>query len=438
MKVHLTTLGCPKNQVDSELMLGMLTEAGFPLVERAEDAECLVVNTCAFIDRAREESIETILELAKLKKRGSCRALIVTGCLTQRYGGDILKEMPEVDGILGTSNLARIVDLVRQAAGRQDWASSAPPGYLYDATTPRLLTGRVPYAYVKIAEGCDMGCTFCAIPQFRGRHRSRPLADIVKEVEGLAARGVQEAILVSQDTLAYGRDIPGNGDIADLLLALGETRMPWIRPMYLHPAHVNDRLIERWSRARVVPYLDMPVQHGDDGVLRTMRRAVTARRMREIVRAFCDAIPGLTVRTTVLVGFPGESEGAFQNLLEFLEDVRFDRLGVFTYSPEEGTPSVGYADQVAPEIAAERAGIVQEQQDRRAFEQAAALAGMVTDVLVDGPSEDPAFAWEGRTAGQAPEIDGVVYLRDRTLTPGRFARVRIVEVEGYELVGERA
>jgi len=438
MKVHLTTLGCPKNQVDSELMLGMLTEAGFPLVERAEDAECLVVNTCAFIDRAREESIDTILELAKLKKRGSCRALIVTGCLTQRYGGDILKEMPEVDGILGTSNLSRIVDLVRQAAGRQDWASSAPPGYLYDAATPRLLTGRVPYAYVKIAEGCDMGCTFCAIPQFRGRHRSRPLADIVKEVEGLAARGVQEAILVSQDTLAYGRDIPGNGDIADLLLALGETRMPWIRPMYLHPAHVNDRLIERWSRARVVPYLDMPVQHGDDGVLRTMRRAVTARRMREIVRAFCDAIPGLTVRTTVLVGFPGESEGAFQNLLEFLEDVRFDRLGVFTYSPEEGTPSVGYADQVAPEIAAERAGIVQEQQDRRAFEQAAALAGMVTDVLVDGPSEDPAFAWEGRTAGQAPEIDGVVYLRDRTLTPGRFARVRIVEVEGYELVGERA
>jgi ribosomal protein S12 methylthiotransferase len=438
MKVHLTTLGCPKNQVDSELMLGMLTEAGFPLAERPEDAECLVVNTCAFIDRAREESIDTILELAKLKQRGSCRALIVTGCLTQRYGGDILKEMPEVDGILGTSNLSRIVELVRQAAGRQDWASSAPPGYLYDATTPRLLTGRVPYAYVKIAEGCDMGCTFCAIPQFRGRHRSRPLADIVKEVEGLAARGIQEAILVSQDTLAYGRDLAGNGDIADLLVALGETRIPWIRPMYLHPAHVNDRLIERWARARAVPYLDMPVQHGDDGVLRAMRRAVTAKRMREIVRAFRDAIPGLTVRTTVLVGFPGETEAAFQNLLEFLEDARFDRLGVFTYSPEEGTPSVAYADHVGAEIAAERAAIVQEHQDRRAWEQSAALAGTVTDVLIDGPSEDPTFAWEGRTAGQAPEIDGVVYLRDRGLTPGRFARIRIVEVEGYELVGERA
>jgi ribosomal protein S12 methylthiotransferase len=437
MKVHLTTLGCPKNQVDSELMLGMLTEAGFPLATVPEDAECVIVNTCAFIDRAREESINTILELAKLKERGSCRALIVTGCLTQRYGGDILREMPEVDGILGTSNLSRIVDLVRQAAGRHDWATSAPPGYLYDATTPRLLTSRVPYAYVKIAEGCDMGCTFCAIPQFRGRHRSRPLADVVKEVEGMAARGVQEAILVSQDTLAYGRDLPGNGDIGDLLLALGETRMPWIRPMYLHPAHVNEALIERWARARVVPYLDIPVQHGDDGVLRAMRRAVTAKRMKSIVRAFREAIPGVTVRTTVRVGFPGESDAAFENLLEFLDDVRFDRLGVFTYSAEEGTPSPAYKDQVAPETAAERASIVQAQQDRLAWERNAALAGTVVDVLIDGPSEDPAFAWEGRTAGQAPEIDGVVYLRDRGLTPGRFSRIRIVEVEGYELVGER-
>jgi ribosomal protein S12 methylthiotransferase len=300
------------------------------------------------------------------------------------------------------------------------------------------LTPGLPYAYVKIAEGCDMGCAFCAIPQFRGRHRSRALADIVAEVNGLARRGIQEAILVSQDTLAYGRDLPGNGDIAELLLALGETRMPWIRPMYLHPAHVNDRLIERWARARVVPYLDMPVQHGDDGVLKAMRRAVTARRMKEIVRAFREAVPGLTVRTTVLVGFPGESETAFQNLLEFLDEVRFDRLGVFTYSAEEGTPSPAYPDQVAAEVAAERAALVQEYQDRLAWERGAALAGAVTDVLVDGPSEDPAFAWEGRTAGQAPEIDGVVYLRDRSLTPGHFARIRIVEVEGYELVGERA
>jgi ribosomal protein S12 methylthiotransferase len=436
MKVHLTTLGCPKNQVDSELMLGMLTAAGFAIAERPEDAECVIVNTCAFIDRARQESVDTILGLAQLKEAGSCRALIVTGCLPQRYGREILKEMPEVDGILGTSDLGRIVDLVSQARSRHDWATSAPPGYLYDATTPRLLTARVPYAYVKIAEGCDMGCTFCAIPQFRGRHRSRPLADIVREVEGLAARGIQEAILVSQDTLAYGKDLPGNGDVGDLLQALGETRVPWIRPMYLHPAHVNDRLLAKWARARIVPYVDMPIQHADDEVLRAMRRAVTARRMKQIVEEFRSAIPGVTIRTTVLVGFPGETEPAFQNLLAFIEDVRFDRLGVFTYSAEEGTPSPSFPGQVPADVAAERAALVQECQDRIAWDRQPSLVGSIQDVLVDGPSEDPAYRWEARTAGQAPEIDGVVYLRG-TFEPGRFARARITEVQGYELVGER-
>jgi ribosomal protein S12 methylthiotransferase len=437
MKVHLTTLGCPKNQVDSELMLGMLAGAGFPLVDHAEEADCLIVNTCAFIDRAREESVQTILELARLKEGGRATSLIVTGCLAQRYGADLLRELPEVDGLLGTSGLERIVDLVRQAAGRQDWATSAPPGYLYDAATPRLLTSAVPYAYVKIAEGCDMGCTFCAIPTFRGRHRSRPLADIVAEVENLARRGVQEAILVSQDTLAYGKDRPGEGDIGDLLLALSDTTVPWIRPMYLHPAHVNDRLLAKWRRARVLPYLDMPVQHGDDGILRSMRRAVTAARMKDIVAAFRDAIPDLTVRTTVLVGFPGETEAAMDNLLGFLEDVRFDRLGVFTYSPEDGTPSPGFADQVPTETAAERAAAVQEFQDRLVWERSQGLVGAVQTVLVDGPSEDPAFDCEGRTAGQAPEIDGVVYVRGR-LAAGHFAPVRITAVEGYELVGEPA
>src|SRR3990172_3040289 len=226
MKVHLTTLGCPKNQVDSELMLGMLERAGHEITDEAAAAQCLVVNTCAFIGEAREESVNTILELARLKERGHARALIVTGCLPQRYGGELLTEIPEVSAILGTSELHRIVELVSQAGGRQDWVSSAPPGYLYDATTPRLLTRGVPYAYVKIAEGCDMGCTFCAIPQFRGRHRSRPRADVVREVEALAGRGIQEAILVSQDTLAYGKDLPGHGDIGDLLLSLSDTPLP--------------------------------------------------------------------------------------------------------------------------------------------------------------------------------------------------------------------
>src|SRR6266511_862590 len=437
MKVHLSTLGCPKNQVDSELMLGMLARAGHEITEEALDAECLVVNTCAFIDRAREESVNTILELARLKERGRARALIVTGCLSQRYGRELLAELPEVDGILGTSELHRIVELVNQAEGRQDWVGNAPPGYLYDAKTPRLLTSRMPYAYVKIAEGCDMGCAFCAIPQFRGRHRSRPLEDVVAEVEGLSRRGIQEAILVSQDTLAYGRDLPGNGDIDDLLLALSETPVPWIRPMYLHPGHVNDRLIAKWTRARVLPYLDMPVQHGDDGVLRSMRRAVTARRMKEIIARFRDAIPGLTVRTSVLVGFPGETPAAFENLLAFIEDSAFDRLGVFTYSAEDGTPAASMAAQVPASVMAERAALVQEAQDRLAWPRQQALLGTRQTVLVDGPGADPAFPFEGRLAGQAPEIDGVVLLREPALRPGRFADVSIVEVDGYERSEER-
>jgi ribosomal protein S12 methylthiotransferase len=258
----------------------------------------------------------------------------------------------------------------------------------------------------------------------------------VAEVEGLARRGIQEAILVSQDTLAYGRELSGNGDIGDLLLALSDTRMPWIRPMYLHPVHVNDRLVDKWARARIVPYLDMPVQHGDDGILRAMRRAVTARRMKDIVAQFRGAIPGLTIRTTVLVGFPGETEAAFDNLLAFIEDAAFDRLGVFTYSVEEGTPAATMPDQVPAEVMAERAQQVQELQDRLVWPRQKALVGTAQTVLVDGPSEDPAFPFEGRTAGQAPEIDGVVYLRNGKLTPGRFADVRIVEVDGYELVGE--
>src|SRR6266436_3857048 len=371
MKVHFTTLGCPKNQVDSELMLGMLA-----------------------------------------------------------------RSVPEITAILGTSELDRIVDLVNQADGRQDWVTSAPPGYLYDSKTPRLLTSRLPYAYVKIAEGCDMGCTFCAIPQFRGAHRSRKLADIVAEVEGLARQGIQEAVLVSQDTLAYGRELPGNGDIGDLLLALSDTRMPWIRPMYVHPAHVNDRLVDKWRRARVVPYLDMPVQHGDDAILRAMRRAVTSRRMKDIVAQFRAAIPDLAIRTTVLVGFPGETAAAFDNLLGFVEDVGFDRLGVFTYSVEEGTPAAGLPGQITPEVMAERAQQVQELQDRLAWPRQKALFGTRQTVLVDGPGADPAFPLEGRLAGQAPEIDGVVLLRDPALKPGRFADVCIVEVDGYELVGE--
>jgi ribosomal protein S12 methylthiotransferase len=446
MNVHLVSLGCPKNQVDAELMLGHLRGAGVTLVDRPDQADCLVVNTCAFIDRAKTESIETVLALAQLKTAEPGRRLVVTGCLAQRYGAALLDELPEVDAILGTGELHRIVDVVRRQDARREWVAGAPPGYVYDATTPRVRLHAVPYAYVKIAEGCNMGCSFCAIPGMRGRHRSRPLADVVREVEGLARAGVQEVVLVSQDTLAYGTDLPGpeRPDFGDLVLALSETAVPWVRFLYLHPAHVTDALIAKVARARVLRYLDMPIQHADDGILRAMRRGVTRCRMGAIVEAWRQAIPGATLRTTVLVGFPGETDAAFEALLEFLEAARFDRVGVFTYSAEEGTPAASLPDQVPDEVAAERARLVEETGDRIAWPRQTTLLGTIQEVLVDGPSQDPAFAWEGRTVAQAPEIDGVVYLGSATPSPGRPAvtlrpgtrlPVRIVEVDGYDLVG---
>jgi ribosomal protein S12 methylthiotransferase len=443
MKVHLVSLGCPKNQVDAELMLGALAGAGVRPVATPAGADTLIVNTCAFIDEAKAESVETILELARWKAREPGRRLVVTGCLAQRYGTELLAEMPEIDAILGTGDLGRIVDVVRGLDARRDWVTGAPPGYVYRADAPRVRLGRVPYAYVKIAEGCDMGCTFCAIPGMRGRHTSRPLPDIVREVTALARAGVVEAVLVSQDTLAYGKDLPGPArpDFGDLLLALGDTPIPWLRYHYLHPAHVTDRLLAKLARARALPYVDMPIQHADDGVLRAMRRGVTARRMREIVAAIRAAIPDATLRTTVLVGFPGETEAAFERLLEFLEDAAFDRVGVFTYSAEEGTPTAAMDGAVEPDVAAARARRVREQEDGRAWARQASLVGTVQQVLVDGPSEDPRFAWEGRTAAQAPEIDGVVWLGDAgaaRVRSGRRLPVRIVEVEGYDLVGVAA
>lgn len=440
MKVHLVSLGCPKNQVDSEVMLGLLARDGVAPVDRPQAADCVVVNTCAFIDQAKQESIETILELAAWKAQAPGRRLVVAGCLSQRYGAELLHELPEVDAFVGTGELSRIVDVVRRLEGRRAWVAGAPPGYVYDAATPRVRQAGVPYAYVKIAEGCSRGCAFCAIPLMRGRHRSRPLHDIVAEVTALGRAGVQEVVLVSQDTLAWGTDLSGpvRADFGDLLLALSETAVPWVRHLYLHPAHLSERLVAKLARARALPYVDMPVQHADDAVLRAMRRGVTRRRMEEAVRMVRQAMPGATLRTTVMVGFPGETEAAFETLLAFLEEVRFDRVGVFTYSPEEGTAAAAFAGAVPPELAAERARDVQATQDRLAWERQAALVGTVEEVLIDGASEDPAFAWEGRTRAQAPEIDGVVYLRASRLRPGQRVRVEILEARGYDLVGAPA
>ena len=436
MKIHLQTLGCPKNQVDSEILLGLLDRAGYSFAERPEEADCLIVNTCAFIDRAKEESVETILELSRLKAEGRARYLVVTGCLSQRYGHELQAELPEVDAFLGTGDLDRVVDVINQIDSRRDWVTGAPPGYVYSAETPRILSTHAPYAYVKIAEGCDMGCRFCIIPFMRGPHRSRPLRDIVAEVEGVVRRGIQEVVLVSQDTLAYGRELKGNGDFADLLLALSETSAPWLRFLYIHPAHVNERFLDAFARARVLPYLDMPIQHAADEILKAMRRQVTAKRMAEIVRQVRARIPDVTVRTTVLVGYPGETDDHVAELIEFMEEVRFDRLGVFSYSREEGTPAAERPDQISDEIKAARVQLVEAAQERISWDAQRKLLGSVQTVLVDGPAQDSAYPWEGRLASQAPEIDGVVYLTTPILVPGRFASVRIIEANGHDLIAE--
>ncbi len=436
MNIHLRTLGCPKNQVDSELLLGLLDRAGYSFAERPEEADCLIVNTCAFIDRAKEESVEAILELSRLKTEGRARYLVVSGCLSQRYGAELQAELPEVDAFLGTGDLDRVVEVIRQIDGRRDWVTGAPPGYVYSAETPRILSSRAPYAYVKIAEGCDMGCRFCIIPFMRGPHRSRPLRDIVAEVEGLARRGIQEVVLVSQDTLAYGRELKGNGDFADLLLALSETSVPWLRFLYVHPAHVNARFFDAFAQARVLPYLDMPIQHAADEILKAMRRQVTAKRMAEIVRDVRQRIPDVTVRTTVLVGYPGETDGHVAELIEFMEEMRFDRLGVFAYSREEGTPAAERSDQIPDEVKAARVQLVEATQERIGWDAQRKLLGSVQNVLLDGPAQDPAYPLEGRLPSQAPEIDGVVYLTTPSLVPGRFASVRIVEADGHDLIGE--
>src|SRR5262249_31922563 len=405
MNVHLVSLGCPKNQVDAELMLGALARAGVTAVEQPGAADCLVVNTCAFIERAKAESIDAILELGTWKRRAPGRRLVVTGCLPQRYGAELLAAMPEIDAILGTGELGRIVDIVRQLDARRGWGTGAAPGYVYRADAPRIRLGRVPYAYVKIAEGCDMGCTFCAIPLMRGGHRSRPVADVVAEVTALGRAGVVEVVLVSQDTLAYGKDLPGpdRPDFGARLRPLADPPVPWTRCPRPPPAPRHERLTAKRAGARALPSLDMPIQHADDGLLRAMRRGVTRRRMAEIVAALRAAMPGATLRTTVLVGFPGETDAAFEILLAFLEEVGFDRVGAFAYSAEEGTPAAELPGAVPPDVAAERARVVEETQDRLAWPRQQALLGTVHEVLVDGPSQDPAFPWEGRTAGQAPE-----------------------------------
>jgi ribosomal protein S12 methylthiotransferase len=432
-RVHFRSLGCPKNRLDTEVMLGTLALEGYALAERLEDADAVVVNTCSFIESAREESIGAILELAEARESGRLRALLVAGCLPQRYGADLARELPEVDAFVGTGRfpeIGRILDAALAGRPRGVYVDAGRT-HLMDEHAPRLLTGPRHSAYLKIAEGCDRVCAFCAIPGIRGRFQSRSVESVLAEARQLAEAGVRELNLVAQDSTAFGKDQPGRPRLATLLRALDAVEgLDWIRALYLYPSAVTDELIGVLAGGRrVLPYVDVPLQHASDRVLRAMRRGTTAARQCRLVERLRAGIPGLTLRTTFIVGFPGETEADFEELLAFVREVRFDRVGVFRYSDEEGTAGFDLPAKVPRAVARERQRRLTLLQQEILREKLERLVGRELEVLVE---EAGARCARGRLAAQAPEIDGGVRLRGR-VRPGDFVRARITGVRGVDL-----
>lgn len=439
-RVHFRSLGCPKNQLDTEVMLGRLAVAGYVLAERLEDADVAVVNTCSFIAAAREESIQAILEVAELRERGSLRALVVTGCLPQRYGAELARELPEVDAFVGTGefpNLPRILDDALAGRGRGVYVEAGRT-HLYDEHDPRILTGPAHSAYLKIAEGCDRICAFCAIPGIRGRFQSRTLESVLAEARQLAALGVRELNLVAQDSTSWGKDLPATGTarprLVDLVRALDAVEgLDWIRLLYLYPSAVGDELIEAVAGARrVLPYVDVPLQHASDRVLRAMRRGTTQHRQRRLVERLRAAIPDVTLRTTFIVGFPGETASDFEELLDFVRELRFDRVGFFRYSDEEGTAAFQLPGKVPVRVARERHRRLLAVQGEILRQKLEVLVGSEQTLLIDAGGNGIA---RGRLPSQAPEIDGHVRVRG-SARPGDLRRARLTAVRGVDLEGE--
>ncbi len=438
-KVHLVTLGCPKNVADSELMLGMLAHAGFEITPNPQIADVLVVNTCAFVEAAKKESIDAIMEAAEFKKNGTGRRLIVSGCLAQRYGAQLREEMPEVDVFVGTGNFLDLPDLIKQTETFEDrpipYAGAAH--VLPRADLPRIRTGDFYTAYLKISEGCDHKCAFCIIPKIRGRHESRPMADIVAEAEALVDSGAREINLIAQDLTAYGRDLDPRASLAELLVELNEIPdLRWIRLLYCYPNFITNELLDAVAGLpKVVKYIDMPLQHADDAVLRAMKRERSGAALSALLERVRDRVPGVTLRSSFIVGFPGETDEAFERLLSFVEREQFDRVGVFTYSREENTAAGLMDNQVPARVKRERRRRLMETQAAISLRKNKALVGQDLEVLVEGDLAGRATRLRGRTACQAPDIDGMVVLRGEA-EPGEFVRARIKEARTYDLVGE--
>ncbi len=441
IKVGFVSLGCPKNQLDTEVMLRELYDAGFDIASDETEADVIVINTCGFIESAKREAIDNIIDVGWLKKNHTLKGIVVTGCLAERYRDEIFTELPEVDAILGVGSIHEIVKAVREAAEGRKFSSYA------DKNTVRLggdriLTTPDYTAYLKIAEGCDNRCTYCAIPSIRGKFRSRPIEDIITEAKELAESGeLKELCLVAQDTTRYGEDLYGKYSLAELLDRLcKETDIPWIRILYCYPDKITDELIEVMkNNDRIVKYIDIPVQHISDKVLKRMNRHGDGALIRDVFARLRAAMPDITLRTTAIVGFPGETDEDFAELCEFIKEIKFDRFGAFTYSREEGTPAYSFDDQIDEQVKQDRYDIIMGLQLNINEEKNKSRLGRVIDVLVE--DYDPVSeAFFGRSAADAPEIDGKVYFRAKrdAAQSGDMVKVKITEVCDYDLVGELA
>lgn len=437
MKILFISLGCDKNLADSEEMLGLLTAGGHEITDDETQADAIVINTCCFIKDAKEESVETILEMAEYKKTGSCHALIVTGCMAQRYQKEIIEEVPEVDAVLGTTSYGDIVKALEEAVAGNHFEEFRDIDYLPDTGSKRVLTTGGHFGYLKIAEGCDKHCTYCIIPKLRGKFRSVPMERLIAQAEDMAEQGVKELILVAQETTVYGRDLYGKKSLHILLKKLCEIRgIRWIRILYCYPEEIYDELIETIrDEKKICHYLDIPIQHASDRILKRMGRRTSKQELIDIVGMLRREIPDIVLRTTLITGFPGETEEDHEELKEFVDEMEFDRLGVFTYSPEENTPAAEMADQVPEEVKEERRDELMELQQEISYDRGQDRIGQELLVMIEGKVADES-AYIGRTYGDAPKVDGYIFVQTgELLMTGDFAKVRVTGALEYDLIG---
>ena len=438
MKILFISLGCDKNLVDSEVMLKLLEEKGYQFTEDETEADIIVINTCCFINDAKEESVNTILEMAEYRKSGKCKALIVTGCLAQRYQNEILEEIEEVDAVLGTTTYDAIAETVEKVLGGRKQMQVEDIDRLVPDQGGRVLTTGGHYAHLKIAEGCDKHCTYCIIPKLRGRFRSVPEERLVAEAEKLAEQGVKELILVAQETTLYGVDLYGEKRLPELLKKLAAIPgIRWIRVQYCYPEEITEELIQVMKQEpKICHYLDLPIQHASDRILKRMGRRTTQADLRNIIGRLREEIPDICLRTTLITGFPGETQEDHEELMRFVDDCEFDRLGVFAYSPEEDTPAAAMPDQIPEEVKEERRAELMELQQEIAFEKAEEMTGRELTVMIEGKVADE-NAYVGRTYKDAPDVDGYLFLNtDEILMSGDFAKARVTGAVEYDLIGE--